>query len=218
MDRHPLCVTPDRSLLDVVTLMSQRSPDNLLASESSTSISPTAIAKRSSFALVIDDDQLVGIITERDVVRLTAQGVSFAQILVTDVMTRNVTTLHESEIQDAFHVLNLFRRQRIRHVPVVDDQSQVVGVLTQTDLHNSLQATDLLKLRQVGEVMSSQVISAPPEATVLQLAEQMKTHRVSCVVIVESESIPQASSSIVRPLGIVTERDIVQFQALELTL
>jgi signal-transduction protein with cAMP-binding, CBS, and nucleotidyltransferase domain len=58
--------------------------------------------------------------------------------------------------------------------------------------------------------MTSSVIHAPPTASVLSLAQLMVEHRVSCVVIVES-SLDEGF----KPVGIVTERDIVQFQAMQ---
>ena len=59
--------------------------------------------------------------------------------------------------------------------------------------------------------MSAEVIHAPLTATVLQLARLMATHRVSCIVITQLDA-----EDIEQPVGIVTERDIVQFQALQI--
>ena len=216
MDYNPLCARPHHVLIDVITLMLERGLDDLSPSETTAPTPLQASSRQSSFALVMDDERLVGILTERDIVRFTAQGISFSEVVVADVMTRHVTTIHKSEIEDVFNVLHVFRQQRIRHVPVVNDLEQVVGVLTQSDLHSSLQVTDLLRVRRAGEVMSSRVISASPDATIFQLAELMHTHRVSGVVIVESGPSTDSTPATVQPIGIVTERDIVQFKALGL--
>ena len=61
--------------------------------------------------------------------------------------------------------------------------------------------------------MSKQVIQAPMTTSVLRLAQLMAEYRVSCVVITQED----AEGSF-RPVGIVTERDIVQFQSLELKI
>jgi len=50
----------------------------------------------------------------------------------------------------------------------------------------------------------------------LAIAQRLAEHKVSCVVIIEP--IPHASEPLSRPLGILTERDLVQFQALGLDL
>jgi len=61
--------------------------------------------------------------------------------------------------------------------------------------------------------MTSQVVQAPLTATVLQLAQLMAEHRVSCVVITQRNSEDNDY-----PVGIVTERDLVQFQAVQIDL
>ena len=68
--------------------------------------------------------------------------------------------------------------------------------------------------------MSTDVVHALPTTPVIQLAQQMAEHRVSCIVIVEVDSHATTHREIQAfvPMGIVTERDIVQFQALELNL
>ena len=71
--------------------------------------------------------------------------------------------------------------------------------------------------------MTHQVISARQTASALDLAQLMVKHQVSSVVIVE-EQIQHPERAIAPtqnyeiPIGIVTERDIVQFHALELNL
>ncbi|MEO1300427.1 MAG: CBS domain-containing protein, partial [Cyanobacteria bacterium J06636_16] len=196
--------------------MNQGGARSFSSSQVSTSDSGQTGSNRSSYALVMIDEQLVGIFTERDVVRLTSQGIDLADRAIGDVMTQSLVTLQASDLQDPSAVLHRFRKHRIRHLPVLNEQQQVVGVATQRSIRQTLQSADLLRLRRVREVMSTQVISAPPEATVLELASTMATHRVSCVVITQSTELITGSKLL--PIGIVTERDIVQFQALGLDL
>jgi signal-transduction protein with cAMP-binding, CBS, and nucleotidyltransferase domain len=61
--------------------------------------------------------------------------------------------------------------------------------------------------------MATEVIQASLNACGISLARLMSENQVSCVVIVE-----ESDSSIHLPVGIVTERDIVQFQALGVRL
>ncbi len=135
------------------------------------------------------------------------EGVSIAEVMV-----HPVQTLFQSNLQDIFAVLFLFRRYRIRHLPIVDEAEKLVGVVSPETLRQVLKPANLLKMRRVAEVMSTDVVQARPEASVLSLARQMAEHRVSCVVIVDhAGETPQ-------PIGIITERDIVQFQSLQLNL
>jgi len=84
--------------------------------------------------LVLDNDQLVGIITERDVLRkVVAQRQDPAHTGVKDIMTSKVICCHDkTPIEE---VRGIFMSQRIRHLPVVDEQGQVAGMVSIGDLN-----------------------------------------------------------------------------------
>jgi CBS domain-containing protein len=168
---------------------------------------------RTSYALVENQQQLVGIFTERDLVKAIALGVPLEHQTIATVMTTKVITIHAAKVENIFTVLHQFRQHQIRHLPVVDDQARVIGVITPQDVREVLQPTDLLRLRQVAEVMTAQVCHAVSTASVAQLVQMMAIQQISCVVIVafgkESDGPPQ-------PIGIVTERDIVRLKSMGL--
>jgi CBS domain-containing protein len=157
--------------------------------------------------------ELVGIFTERDVVRLTAKAIDLQRVKMTEVMVSPVITLPEKSLQDIFAALFLFRRYRIRHLPIVDDRGELVGTISHESIRHALRPANLLRFRRVSDVMTQQIVHAPPTASVLQVAQLMAGHRVSCIVItqLDAEENPQ-------PIGIVTERDIVQFQSCQINL
>lgn len=62
--------------------------------------------------------------------------------------------------------------------------------------------------------MTSQIITGYPTTPVIELTELMTTHQISCVVIVET--FYNGEELVQRPVGIITERDIVHFQAIGL--
>ena len=73
-------------------------------------------------ALVVseDGDHVVGIISERDVVRgLAEHGAELLDMQVADLMTRNVKTCSPED--DLKHVMTEMTRSRIRHLPVTVD-------------------------------------------------------------------------------------------------
>ncbi|MEO0735393.1 MAG: EAL domain-containing protein [Cyanobacteria bacterium J06649_12] len=206
-DKVPLIVEPDISVNQVLAWMSQgsvRQPGSRV----------TETHRATSYCLVMSEAQLLGIFTERDVVKNIAQGIDLDTYAVADVMTSNPITISVAELNHPFDVAALLRRHRIRHLPVLDDQDQLLGVVTHTSLRQSLQASDLLRLRRVNEVMSTTVVTATSEKHLLQIAQLMATHRVSCVVIVEVSD----SGNNQTPIGILTERDIVKLQAQNLDL
>jgi CBS domain-containing protein len=216
IDRQPLVVTPDTCLGDVVILMHETAHR-----PSTDSLDSALQGARSSCVLVMEAENLLGIFTERDLVQLTALGASLQAknlsiMAMREVMHYPVLTIGESMLHDVFAALFLFRRHRVRHLVIVKQPSQqLVGVISLDSIRHILRPTNLLKIRRVAEVMTHEVITALPSMPVLTLTALMAAHRISCIVIVQpAESENEAQ----HPVGIVTERDIVRFQALGLDL
>jgi CBS domain-containing protein len=76
--------------------------------------------------VILDGSRLEGIFTERDVLRLAADGADLATISVADVMTRAVVTAAPDD--DPVAVAHLMADRRIRHLPVTVGE-QVLGVV-----------------------------------------------------------------------------------------
>ena len=75
---------------------------------------------------VCEGPRLVGIFTERDVLRLAAEGPDFTNVKVGDVMTRNVVTV--SPDVGVLAAAQLMRERRVRHLPVVEGEN-VLGIV-----------------------------------------------------------------------------------------
>jgi PAS domain S-box-containing protein len=215
VDRQPLIVAPDLSLAEVIYLMSQAKGHTCLLSDSSTTPNRNALeisaAARHSSVLVIGDNRLVGIFTERDLVKLTASQTDLQRVTVGDVMTTDPTTLELSENHTVMTALAMFQQHQIRHLPILDDRQQLIGVVTPDHIRQVLQPINLLKFKSVAEGMTSDVVYALPTATVLEIARMMDERNIGSIVIVDGQEP-------LKPVGIITERDILQFQALELNL
>jgi CBS domain-containing protein len=84
---------------------------------------------------VCDHDTLVGIFTERDVLRLAGHGPNLAEVEVGAVMTRAVVTVSPDD--DAIAAAGLMAERRIRHLPVVHE-GHVLGILGIRDVVRSL--------------------------------------------------------------------------------
>ena len=209
INRQVLKVSPETPIADAIAQMSSGSKTS-----------------RASCVVVVDGSDIVlGIVTERDIVDLTAkqqkEAQSLATVPISTIMTTPVKTLEMAAFQDIFAVLFLFRRYRIRHLPIVGTDNQLVGVVTPASIRKVLKPANLLKMRRVSDIMSTDVVQAPASVPVIFLAQLMAEHRVSCVVIVDAVlegGVAEDESPICPPVGIVTERDIVQFKALELDL
>lgn len=85
--------------------------------------------------VVCDGPRLVGILTERDVLRLASEGAAFGEVRVDSVMTTSVATATpDVGIPDAARLMN---ERGIRHLPVVEGDS-VHGVVGIRDVMRSL--------------------------------------------------------------------------------
>ncbi|XZO00139.1 MAG: CBS domain-containing protein [Microcoleus sp.] len=253
IDRYPLTAGPDTSLVVAIALMSQLQnscplPKTPLPSDRGVlqELAPSE-KMRARCVLVVHNHQmaatgnlsenpsrglLIGILTPADLVRLIASGkidtqkkVALRKIPISEVISPASVSLTESDDQDVFAALSLFRQHGIRYLPIVNQFRHLVGVLTRERIWQVLQPSNILKLRRVAELMTTP-ITAPHTASLLTIAQLMSQHQVSCVVITKNKELTMEKPkndhtsifhySFQQPLGIITEYDIVQALFLEL--
>jgi CBS domain-containing protein len=86
--------------------------------------------------LVMDAGRLVGIFTERDILRrVVGERRDPAATRVADVMTRDLVVMRPTA--SAIDAMKVIAEKRIRHVPVVEG-GKVLGVVSQGDLNHWL--------------------------------------------------------------------------------
>jgi PAS domain S-box-containing protein len=125
IDRSPLTIAPSGLVLDAIALMNEAQDGR---GESS------SIVARAGCILAVEDRQLLGIFTERDVVRLIAAGRDLTGVKMAEVMTSQPITIKESEVYKISTALSLLHQHRISHLPVVDDRDLLIGILSETSL------------------------------------------------------------------------------------
>lgn len=127
--REPAVVTPETPVREVVEQM-----------------------VRQSFGcmIVVEEGRLVGIFTERDLLKVVEAGTDIASLPVESVMTRNPETLRpEHGIALA---LNRMTEGGYRHIPLVDAEHRPVGVVAMRDI-----------VRFIVTLFPDAVLTAPPD-------------------------------------------------------
>ncbi|MGV0108393.1 histidine kinase [Nostoc sp. DSM 114160] len=172
----PLTINPDSFVIEAILLMSQQGCINYASSNLNSSLNLTfGNQPKSGCVLVMDGGNLLGIFTERDVVRLIASRIDLSGVTMAEVMTQPVITLRQSDSQDIFIALSLLREHQTGYLPVLDDRGQLVGVINETSL---LQAFDLVKM--VGVVEGLQQYLQKPRDEFSQVNQYTEIQQVCC--------------------------------------
>jgi len=108
---------------DVATISPDATVTELLA----------VMAERNVGALVVvENERIVGIVSERDVVRRAHErGAAILSAKVAEIMTTDVATCDPAETVD--HLTVLMTQRRIRHVPVIDN-GRLCGIVSIGDV------------------------------------------------------------------------------------
>ena len=224
IDRHPLTVPSTTPLHKVISLMHEWGNSCSFEDAKDTALEDRTAYRNNSCVLIAQDNRLQGIFTERDLVKLVARKTDTRSVTVGEMMVSEVVTLTLKKDTDIFTALSLLKKHSIRHLPVVDEFNNLTGLITAKNLRQKLQPINLMKWREASEVMNTELVYTSGDDSVRNVAILMAESNISCVAICEfeknTESQPDTpiSSSLVRPVGIITERDIVQYQNLDLDL
>lgn len=121
-------ISPDDSVLDALKLLAEKNVGALP---------------------VVEDDQVVGIVSERDYARkLVLKGRSSAATPVREIMSSPVVTVEPKHNLE--YCMNLMTNRHLRHLPVVDN-GKLLGLLSIGDLVKETiaeQANLILQLEQ----------------------------------------------------------------------
>ncbi|KAF6244621.1 CBS domain-containing protein [Nitrosopumilus sp. b2] len=119
---------------------------------------------------------------------------------VSQVMSKNVLTADKStSLQDTAQDM---KRMNVGCV-VVTDQSKPIGIVTERDFVTKVAAEGRPLFTEVGEVMSSPLITISPEETIWEASEIMKEKVIHKLPVKENEQIT----------GMITTTDIVKISS-----
>jgi len=143
--RPPLVVRGDQSLAEVASYMHRHHAD----------------------AVVVDcDEEGLGILTERDMVRFIARHTS--NTLVNELATRPLLTVNEED--PLIHARDLLIDHRIRHLAVVNQLGEVTGLI---GYHDMLTGAEQMYLDDLREALEQRDQALAKSRRTLQLAERV---------------------------------------------
>ena len=135
VDRHPVTVAPSACLGDAIALM--RGAIDPCPLPNSPHHSNETVKASISCVLVVDENQLVGLLRPEDVLNLATEY-GWQGMKVADAMTRNLIVLKESEFTDIFTAFKLFCQHSIDCLPIVDERGQVVGLVSEKKIRPAM--------------------------------------------------------------------------------
>lgn len=165
--------------------------------------------------------RLIGLVAETDLLRWLSDlgfgGNAADRLLsrpVRDLMRAHVFTVGpEATVGD---IIDLFRRHRVRHVPVLDS-GEVLGIVSDRDVRRALgwssvreaQADEAGELfdgpRRATDVMTANVRTCNPDATLRAALAEMLEHRIHSLPVVQGGALQ----------GILTQTDYIRAIARE---
>ncbi len=127
-------------------------------------------------------------------------------MLVKDRMVSDPLTITtDTSLKDA---LELIRSKPFRHLPVLDENDKLVGIVTEKSLVYAaptptttlsvFEVDYILSRTKVGQIIQGAVITVEPDLPVEEAARVMVDHRIGCLPIVEDDKL----------LGIISDTDI----------
>ena len=139
-------------------------------------------------------------------------------VLVSHIMTTNVVTFFREQTLPLAE--DVMRIHRFRHLPVIDNDRRLVGLVTQRDLLRAqigaltgLSDTER-RARQanvhISELMTRDVWTVTPRTLASRAGQTLLDHKFSCLPVIDDDRVL---------CGIITERDFLRFaiKALDIT-
>lgn len=212
---HPLTVDSETSVIEVIALMQEQANSCLSnyglskSSHLSTGIPASNINNFAHYScvLITKSEKLVGIFTQQDILQLIASEINLVGIKIAEVMTRPISIILNDSC-NIFTAIALFCQHKIHHLPVLNPDHKLLGVITSNSICRGLPALNFLQSQSVAKFLTKKIVQAPSNTPILSLIRLMATHGLSYIVLTEKEET--------YPRRIITKRDLVWLAQLSL--
>lgn len=203
MSSPPVTVPPDEAITDAVKLVTER---------------------RIGCLPIVERGQLIGIVTRLDLLvelenrreppveqhgKAEGRAPGWTQLLVDDVMSRAPLTASGDDTIPV--IIDRMGRQGIRHLPVVDGEGRVIGMLSDRDVRTAVgnplraisprEAVVRIESTRVAHVMTRAPLTLPAGTRLSRAATLFANHKVGAVPIVGERN---------RLVGLISYMDVLR--------
>ncbi len=145
------------------------------------------VEMRHKTGIFLENDKVVGIITERDIIKSFISGISSSERAF-DYCTKGVVTIHQSRSIE--YALGTVISKNLKRVPVVDDEGRYVGLLTQDALLNYFEIkNDGMKQKALNLIQGKTLITAKTTDTLALVASTMYKNKIGLLPLTKAKKV-----------------------------
>jgi len=122
------------------------------------------------------------------------KGLTKANITVKHKMNRTIFSVDKNDSLEL--VLNIMKWKNIHHVPVINSDKQIIGLLSWTEVVNYMD-NNKKRIKSVQDIMKKEVITITQEKSIVDAKKVMKKFKINCLPVVIQNKL----------IGIITSND-----------
>lgn len=167
------------------------------------------VAEGQRVAVVAENGRYVGIVEERKIIKAIAEGMS----LSTPVEKIAIKAEPSYEIERVIDGIALLDQYGVKSVAVVDENERVLGIMDPRYVFNEIAVLTagtkkgFAERIHVSEFMKQPAITIEDKTTLLEAANLMVKHNIGFLPVLSSETL--------RPVGVISEKDLIGFLSKE---
>jgi len=149
--------------------------------------------------IVLDNNKVVGILTEKDLVQLLNNKTDLNQNVI-NIAKKNIISINENRRLE--YALNILIDNHIRRLVIVDEDNNFMGIVTQEMIVSNFETEyyrENLKVLQIVSSIEKNIITIDIDSFLVDAIETMFSKNIGSVLISQNNKI----------VGIITERDLV---------
>jgi acetoin utilization protein AcuB len=124
-------------------------------------------------------------------------------MIVRQIMKQDITTLRSDDPISL--ALATMKKNKIRHIPIVNESNQLIGIVTERDVKDASPSIFQLELKEdflnkpIKEIMSTDLITGHPLDFVEEVAAIIIDNKIGCLPILQDQQL----------VGLITESDLL---------